>query len=552
MTSSLSQIRDPLIGTRLDGRYVIKGVLGRGGMGVVYDGVHEQLGRAVAIKVLGPGVAGKPTAVQRFLREARTASQLTHGNIVDVSDLGTLPDGRPYLVMPKLQGTDLCSLLSERGPQTPRRTAELLRGAAAALDLVHAKGYVHRDVKPENLMHVVHDDGSEAVLLLDFGIVGLISPDGARLTAEGVVFGTPAYIAPEVVRGEAPTPRSDVYALAAVAFELITGQPPFVESNVMLLLQRKLTQAAPTLSASAGFALPRAVEEVIATSLEQDPDLRHASAGAFIAALHAAVCAPAKAMERQGSGLDDDARERLDQGTTELELSLESFGPSAPPSNQAVPTETSTQPAAARPTKARVLRVLGVIVAVCALAVVLWRLQAEPRPMRFAPSTSPAAPQTPVALTQDLAHNVTQLKAAPQEQAQTPNAPRQQAATPEPRAQTARPSASARSAPTRPDAKREPDPPVARSKGPSADELIDAAQDALVHGHMSAAQKLYEQATRTAPRNAAAFRGLGLVQERLGHKAEAIRALRRAIALAPNDTKNALLEQHIQKLETAP
>src|ERR1700759_4419256 len=202
-----TEIRDPLVGTRIDDRYLVRGVLGRGGMGVVYEGVHERLGRPVAIKVLGPGIAGDRTAVERFLREARTASQLTHGNIVDVSDLGALPDGRPYLVMAMLQGTDLCSLLQQRGPQTPRRTAELLRGAAAALDLIHAKGYVHRDVKPENLMHIVREDGSEAVLVLDFGIVGLISPEMQRLTAHGVVFGTPAYLSPEAIKGAPPDPQ---------------------------------------------------------------------------------------------------------------------------------------------------------------------------------------------------------------------------------------------------------------------------------------------------------------------------------------------------------
>src|SRR3954451_8024946 len=106
-------IRDPLLGSRLDGRYLSLGVLGRGGMGVVYDGLHEQLGRPVAIKVLGAGIATDPSAIERFLREARTASSLTHGNIVDVTDLGSLPDGRPYLVMPKMNGQDLLSLLQQ-------------------------------------------------------------------------------------------------------------------------------------------------------------------------------------------------------------------------------------------------------------------------------------------------------------------------------------------------------------------------------------------------------------------------------------------------------
>src|SRR3954453_3799450 len=155
--TATAQIRDPLVGSRVDGPYMILGILGRGGMGVVYDGLHEQLGRPVAIKVLSAGIATEPAAIERFLREARTASSLTHGNIVDVTDLGELPDGRPYLVMPKMTGQDLLSLLRQQGPQSPGRVVELLRGAASALDVIHAKGFVHRDVKPENLMHVVHD-----------------------------------------------------------------------------------------------------------------------------------------------------------------------------------------------------------------------------------------------------------------------------------------------------------------------------------------------------------------------------------------------------------
>ena len=215
---------DPLIGMVLDERYLVTGKLGRGGMGIVYEGVHEQLGRAVAIKVLGAAIAAEEVVVKRFLREAQIASSLGHGNIVNVSDLGTLPDGRPYLVMPKIDGISFGKLLERRGPQSPARVAELLRGVASALDLVHAKGLIHRDVKPENLMYVVRADGSETVMLMDFGIATLVASDAARLTAEGVVCGTPAYLAPETARGEDADHRANVYALATVAFELMTGR----------------------------------------------------------------------------------------------------------------------------------------------------------------------------------------------------------------------------------------------------------------------------------------------------------------------------------------
>jgi eukaryotic-like serine/threonine-protein kinase len=384
VTTPALEVRDPLVGTRIDGRYIVVGVLGRGGMGVVYDGMHEQLGRSVAIKVLGPGVAGDANAVQRFLREARIASQLTHGNIVEVSDLGTLPDGRPYLVMAKLAGTDLSRLLEKQGPQTPGRTVELLRGAAAALDLVHAKGFVHRDVKPENLMHIVREDGSEAVLLLDFGIVGLASPDSQRLTAEGVVFGTPCYLAPEVVRGEAPSASSDTYALATVAFELMTGRAPFVSSNVMQLLQLKMSQDPPRMSVAAGFRVDPAVEAAVAKSLSRDPNARHRSPGAFISALAAATQAAPATANPDTQGLDPQARARLTQGTGELELS---FDRSVAPPAAVSGTIKSMGPLDIR----RLLRKPPQLIAAAAAGLVvsigvLWFfLQPEPEPKLFTP-----------------------------------------------------------------------------------------------------------------------------------------------------------------------
>ncbi len=263
-------LQDSLIGASIDGRYTIREMLGRGGMGVVYGGAHDGLGRAVAIKVLTARWASDEVAVERLLRAARTASSLSHGNIVDVTDLGRLPDGRPYLVMPKVQGTDFASLLAYAGPQLPRRVAELLGGIASALDLIHVKGLVHRDIKPENLMYVVREDGSETVMLLDFGIATLVRSNQPRLTREGTIFGTPEYQPPEVSDGRLPDGRGDVYALATVVFELITGRLPFHADDRGQILAKKLGRDPPTLERVSGKRFPLEVEAVIARGLARD------------------------------------------------------------------------------------------------------------------------------------------------------------------------------------------------------------------------------------------------------------------------------------------
>jgi len=524
--------RDPLVGTRIDGRYIVVGVLGRGGMGVVYDGMHEQLGRSVAIKVLGPGVAGDANAVQRFLREARIASQLTHGNIVEVSDLGTLPDGRPYLVMAKLAGIDLSKILEKHGPQSAGRTVELLRGAAAALDLVHAKGFVHRDVKPENLMHIVREDGSEAVLLLDFGIVGLASPDSTRLTAEGVVFGTPCYLAPEVVRGDTPSPASDTYALATVAFELMTGRAPFISTNVMQLLQLKMSQDAPRMSVAAGFRIDPAVDAVVATGLSRDPYARQRSPGAFIAALAAAIQTGPTDPHPIATGLDPQSRDRLTRGTGELELSFER---SLPPEPQTGPTASYGPlriPGRWRKPKV-VIAALGVLLVGSGG---IWVLTRSEEPPRAPLILQPAPIATAAAAMPEPAPPVIEVIPPAKPESVKPAAKagaRAKSAT-----TSSKPEVTIREATIVP--------PM------SAAALVTKAQDELVQGHLNAAQSLYEQATKADPQNAGAFRGLGLVNERLGKKSAALRAMQRAIALSPNDPKNALLREHIQRLEAAP
>jgi serine/threonine protein kinase len=613
----VSKARDPLLGTQIDGRYLVKSVLGRGGMGVVYEGVHEQLGRSVAIKVLSAATSGDPVSVQRFLREAQIAGQLTHGNIVDVQDLGVLPDGRPYLVMAKVLGTDLASLLLQQGRQTPRRVVDLLHGVASALDLVHAKGFVHRDVKPENLMHVVREDGSETTLLLDFGIVGLVSAPSARLTAEGSVFGTPAYLPPEVIQGAPPDRRADVYALATVAFELMAGRPPFESDNPLRILPMKIMEDAPRLGAVCNIQFSTDIQDVLAKGLTREPDDRWTSAGEFVAALDAAVyleeeaaglaeprsrsaamrrsavntgvrglpggrpMAPPIAVPQPAGGAFDpvkleEARQDLALfDSKQIEVAVEASLPPLPPPSKVEVAETSRLE-------------LGSPTLSTELLTPSTRIELSKRSSRKAilmgiaagmvigligligffsarsPERAPAVSETVVrpAPAKPVPQPAPELVLPPPEAAEPNREPQPAAAAVVPaKAPTEPKPAPVAKAPRVRPATTKPAEPVPAARAPtttkpnvrvSANDLVQAAARELIQGHLSAAADLYTQATRIDPKSEAAFRGLGLVNERMGKKADAIRAFNRALALSPTGQNAAMLRARVAKLQGAP
>ena len=532
--------RDPLIGTCLDGRYVITGVLGRGGMGIVYEGVHEQLERAVAIKVLGPDTATDPVVVERFLREARFASSLGHGNIVDVSDLGRLADGRPYLVMPRVPGVDLAMLLVDEGPMPPARVAELLRGVAAALDLVHAKGLAHRDVKPENLLHVVREDGSEAVMLTDFGIASLVALKAARLTAEGMVCGTPAYVAPELIETGEFDRRADVYALATVAFELLTGRLPFREIRPTRMLSAKVERDAPSLSAAARRRFAQDLEEVIARGLARDPERRFQSAGGFVAALEEAA--------HQAPSDEDPAYTPTLRGQVVRERSVSAVHAREP--------ALAREPVARRRRRARMLAAGAFGAGLAAWVSIGGWLHASKNAPRTPPRPSPRpAPSVAAPAAPDLA----ELSSLPQPEARqsapdenplpTPEARRIPERVPRvSRARSRRTAYEQRNAPP-----PQPPPPPTRTgpTGPSTDELDRAANQQLLQGRLARALELFERASEQDPRDAAAYRGLAVAYERSGRSADAVQAYRRALELQPHGPQAAALRERLQKLEAA-
>ena len=277
-------------GTIVAGRYRVISTLGAGGMGTVYLAEHLTIGRRVAIKVLNGEWSGHNFVARRFRAEARIASTIGHPNIVEVFDAGELPDKRLFLVMEHLDGHDLAQEIVDHGTLSPLRTCEILRQVALALAAAHNVNVIHRDLKPGNVM-IAHDAGGEVVKILDFGIA--CSPratanQGQRLTLPGSVMGTPEYMAPEQSTSAEPTPRFDLYALGAIAFEMLTGDPPMLAEHAYELLVRKRKEPAPSLAVRAPHLHP-ALIALIDDCLQIQPSKRPLDAIEFIHRLDAFI-----------------------------------------------------------------------------------------------------------------------------------------------------------------------------------------------------------------------------------------------------------------------
>ena len=270
------------------GAYRIVAALGRGGMGVVYRAHERALDRHVALKVLTPEFLHDPSFAERFRQEARLAARLEHPHVVPVHAFG-IEAGRPWMALRLMAGGSLADRLKE-GPLAPARAASLLAEVASALDHAHERGIVHRDVKPANVLL----DETGRAYLADFGIARLL--EGSSLaTASGLVQGTPSYMAPEQASGGKPGPPADVYALAVMAFECLSGRLPFTGTTPVAILMKHISEPVPELS-SAEVAPELAA--VLRRGLAKAPGERWPSPGSFARALeHAARHAPAPRAE---------------------------------------------------------------------------------------------------------------------------------------------------------------------------------------------------------------------------------------------------------------
>jgi serine/threonine-protein kinase len=288
----------PLPGDILDGRYRLADLLGKGGLGAVYEAEHLASGRRLAVKLLHGELGEAPDVVRRFQREAKAASLLDHPNIVEVLDLGALPDGALFLVMELVRGRSIGSLLDD-GALAPRRALVIARQILDGLAYAHGRGLVHRDLKPDNVMIVSAGDPGleyELVKILDFGLVRLMgdaaAEDPEKLTRTGVVFGTPKYMSPEQALGRPADARSDLYAVGVMLFEMLTGKPPFDGRDPYALMRMHITTPAPPIAARVTPGTrwcTRPLEGVLARALAKRPEDRHRDADTMIRAVEAAM-----------------------------------------------------------------------------------------------------------------------------------------------------------------------------------------------------------------------------------------------------------------------
>ncbi|WP_181197800.1 serine/threonine-protein kinase [Enhygromyxa salina] len=318
------------VGTVVGKRYRVDRLLGVGGMGAVFAATHLALGKTYALKILHEVYGRDPDIIDRFMREARAATQTGHPNIIDVLDIGTMDEGDLYFVMELLDGTDLGSVIRQSGPLAVRRAVHIARQICRAVSAAHDAGIIHRDLKSENVVLLVKGGDPDFVKVLDFGICKHIDTVSPSQTTPGMVMGSPAYMSPEQAAGAEADVKSDIYALGTILFEMLTGRLPFTGRNAVAVLVKKGSDPAPDVI-ELRPDVPSPLADVVARCLDRELERRPESMKALEYELTRAIEGRASAVAAV-MGLQIDA---------EVAASASGSGPTRRASGEPPPSERS-------------------------------------------------------------------------------------------------------------------------------------------------------------------------------------------------------------------
>ncbi len=271
------QTEDPRVNELFGGKYIVRSLIGKGGMGVVYKVDHAILRKPLAVKVLRVDASLGDSAVERFEQEAKAASVLSHINLVGVQDYGVTKTGAPYLVMDYFEGDSIAQLIRKNGTFSIDQAMPVFIQICSGIAYMHAKGIIHRDIKPSNIVVTKDEHGLPVAKLLDFGLAKFLPTVNSTmktLTKTGEIFGSPQYMSPEQCRGEAVDERSDLYSLACVMYEMVTGQAPLTGETAILTIYKHINEE-PQPASQVNALVPESISLIIMRALSKDLQIRY-------------------------------------------------------------------------------------------------------------------------------------------------------------------------------------------------------------------------------------------------------------------------------------